>query len=171
MNTASLEWMPTGHSVSLLPAGKWWDAIKVPRAIALETLDRLRDESGAVMEDPWSDTLYWLVPTGRATAWEMPESSHVTVLGDTAHLVVPGPQCTVGPHWRVPPGLSNFLTDPEKLHDALARAAAIVTKQSSAEAYEALVGHYEACSGCAHGTESCLLGRQLRQAWVGVRWS
>ncbi|WP_405860013.1 hypothetical protein OG407_20525 [Streptomyces sp. NBC_01515] len=182
MNTPTLDWMPAGCSMSLLPVGKWWDAVRVPRTIALEALGRLRGGTGAVIDDSWISVYYWLVPAGGASAWEMPGASRITVLSDTAHLVVPGPQSTAGPRWHVPPTLTRLLTDPEKLHDALTRAAAVVTEQTSYEAYQALVAHYTSCPGCAHGgeqchedcthaTEPCALGRQLRQAWVGVRWS
>lgn len=182
MNTLAGGWMPSCRSVSLLPAGKWWDAVKVPRAIALEALEQLRDETGAVIEDPWSCTFYWLVPAGRATTWQFSKTAQIKVLGDTTHIVVPGPECTVGPQWRVPPTGSSALTNPEKLHDALARAVAIVDQQSPDEAYRLLLAHYNACAGCAHDgkpcgeqctheTTACRHGRQLRQAWVSVRWS
>jgi hypothetical protein len=182
MSIPSPDWLPIGRSMSLLPAGKWWDAVKVPRTIALEALGRLAGEAGGVIEDPWADIYYWLVPAGEASTWELPKASRITVLGDTAHVVVPGPECTEGPRWRIPPTDSNALTDPARLHDVLARAAAIVAELSPDEAYRALVAHYGACPGCAHAgqqcgercahdIEPCPRGRHLRQAWVGVRWS
>jgi hypothetical protein len=182
MDTPALDWMPTGCSMSLLPAGKWWDAVRVPRTIALEALGRLRGDTGAVIEDSWTSVYYWLVPAGGASTWEMPGASRITVLGDTAHLVVPGPQSTAEPRWHIPPTLSRLLTDPEKLREALTRAAAVVARQTSDEAYQALMSHYNSCSGCAHGgkpcreecthaIDPCPRGLQLRQAWVRVRWS
>ncbi|MFF3907307.1 hypothetical protein ACFYZJ_15220 [Streptomyces sp. NPDC001848] len=38
-------------------------------------------------------------------------------------------------------------------------------------AYKALVIHYDQCLGCAYATAPCAEGRQLRRAWVAVRWS
>ncbi|WP_406168329.1 hypothetical protein [Streptomyces sp. NBC_00996] len=167
----SLEWMPVGRTVSLRPAGQWWDAVRVPREIALVALGGLSRNTGAVIEDPGGGTLYWLVPAGQAADWQMPEGARIAVLSEAAHLAVPGPQRTAGPHWRIPPTRSNALMDPGQLHDALARAAAVVAKEPPDEAYKALCAHYDECPGCAHDTAPCTHGRQLRQAWVAVRWS
>lgn len=177
-----LAWLPVGHTVSLRPAGQWWDAVRVPRAVALEALGRLGARSGAVIEDPGGGLLYWLIPAGRADGWRMPEQARIRVLGERSSLAVPGPQRTSGPHWRIPPTRRNALTDPARLHDALARAAATVAGDSAEGAYQALVRHYADCSGCAHGgrqcragcahaVEPCALGNRLRQAWVAVRWT
>lgn len=155
MNASTLDWLPVGSSVSLLPVGKWWDAVKVPGPMALEALVRLRGESGAVIEDPWADIYYWLVPVGKASTWAMPTAAKIAVLSDCAHLVVPGARCTAGPRWHIPPSGSSLLADPTKLHNALARAIAVVTKLPSDQAYRALVGHYDECAGCSHGGRRC----------------
>lgn len=166
-----LHWLPVGRTVSLCPAGQWWDAVRVPRPIALEALGRLHGSTGAVIEDPGTGIFYWLVPAGQAAGWQMTEASRIAVLGKTSHLAVPGPQRTAGPHWRVPPTRSNVLTDPDQLHDALARAAAVIGEEPPDDAYKALCAHYSECPGCAHDTDPCAKGRRLRQAWVAVRWS
>ncbi|MET7781500.1 hypothetical protein ABZU94_07210 [Streptomyces mirabilis] len=169
--TPPLDWMPAGRTVSLRPAGKWWDAVRVPRDIGLEALGRLGSGTGAVIEDPGGGLLYWFVPAGEASAWQMTEGARIIVLGDTAHVPVPGPQRTSGPHWRVPPTRSNTLTDPSRLHNALAQAAALVAEERPDAAYKALLSHYDECPGCRNDTDQCAHGRQLRQAWVAVRWS
>lgn len=177
-----LEWLPAGRTVAMLPAGQWWDAVRVPRALALEALGGLGSRSGAVIEDPGGGLLYWLVPAGRADDWHLAEKSRIRVLGHNSSVAVPGPQRTAGPHWRIPPTRDGALTDPEQLHNALARAAAVSAGVSSAEAYNALCAHYFDCPGCAHGgrvcadwcahdTVPCAMGDQLRQAWVAVRWT
>ncbi|MFF2852500.1 hypothetical protein ACFVT5_40320 [Streptomyces sp. NPDC058001] len=171
VKTPTMEWMPAGRTVSLRPAGKWWDAVRVPRATGLEALGRLGGDTGAVIDDPDGGILYWLVPPGQAAQWRMPDGARIVVLGDAAHVAVPGPQRTSGPHWRVPPTRGCALTDPVRLHNALAQAAAHVADESAGEAFRCLMAHYDVCVGCRSDTERCAWGRQLRQAWVGVRWS
>ncbi|MFE2518621.1 hypothetical protein [Streptomyces mirabilis] len=122
--TPPLDWMPAGRTVSLRPAGKWWDAVRVPRVIGLEALGRSGGR-GAVMEDPGGGLLYWLVPAGEASGRQTAEGARILVLGDTTHVAVPGPQRTSGPRRRVPPTRSNTLTDPSRLHNASAQAAAL----------------------------------------------
>ncbi|MEU6221913.1 hypothetical protein ABZ845_31105 [Streptomyces sp. NPDC047022] len=130
--TPPLEWLPTGRTVSMRPAGRWWDAVQVPRSMGLDALGHLAGATGAVIEDPGGGLLYWLIPTGSAYTWQMPPGAQVTVLGETNHLIVPGPQRTSGPHWRIPPTRGNTLTDPSTLHDALTEAAARAVGQRSA---------------------------------------
>lgn len=114
--------MPTGRTVSMCPAGQWWDAVRVPRRIALDVLGLLGTDTGAVIEDPLSGQLYWLVPPGMADTWRFRPGAQVRVLGQAMHLAVPGPQRTAGPHWRIPPTPSRCLTEPEALQAALATA-------------------------------------------------
>ncbi|MFJ4623053.1 hypothetical protein [Streptomyces sp. NPDC088812] len=177
-----LHWLPAGRTVAMRPAGQWWDAVRAPRAIALEALGRLGNRTGAVIEDPGGALLYWLVPTGRADGWKMPDDARIRVLGQASSVAVPGPQCTAGPHWRIPPTRGRALTNPVHLHNALARAAAVTAGHSASDAYNALCAHYFDCSGCAHGgrvcgdwcahdIEPCGKGDRLRQAWVAVRWT
>lgn len=113
------DWIPAGRAVSMRPAGRWWDAIRVPRSLALTVLGQLGDQTGAVIEDPSGDILYWLVAPGHAADWEFHPAAGVHVLGETAHVAVPGPQRTAGPHWRVPPTCTRCLTDPRRLKAAL----------------------------------------------------
>ncbi|MCX4582450.1 hypothetical protein [Streptomyces sp. NBC_01481] len=118
----NLDWVPPGRVVSMRPAGEWWDAVRVPRAIGLSVLGRLGDDTGAVIEDPGGRLFYWLVPTGHAVAWEFHPAAQVQVLRETAHVAVPGPQRTAGPQWRVPPTRGRCLTDASQLRAALEAA-------------------------------------------------
>lgn len=104
------EWLPAGRVVAMRAAGQWWDAVRVPRHIGENVLTVLGDTSGAVIEDPAGAVLYWLVPPGAASGWVLPQLCGVQIQGDTAHLAVPGPQRTAGPHWRIPPSPSRCLT-------------------------------------------------------------
>ncbi|MGR6970633.1 hypothetical protein ACU639_13695 [Streptomyces cynarae] len=54
---------------------------------------------------------------------------------------------------------------------ALDRAAQALAAKPSYAAYKALMTHYDHCHGCAYATAPCAEGRQLRRAWVAVRWS
>jgi hypothetical protein len=104
------QWLPPGRVVALRAAGQWWDAVRVPRHIGESVLTALGDTSGAVIEDPAGGLLYWLIPPGEASAWSLPQLCGVQVQGDTAHVAVPGPQRTAGPHGRIPPSPSRCLT-------------------------------------------------------------
>jgi len=107
-------------------AGQWWDAVRVPRHIGEAVLTALGDTSGAVIEDPASGLLYWLVPPGSAADWGLPAQSGVQVYGAATYLTVPGPQRTAGPHWRVPPSPSRCLTPPDPLGELLRTAVIAV---------------------------------------------
>ncbi|MGW7363058.1 hypothetical protein ACWGI8_06400 [Streptomyces sp. NPDC054841] len=121
-NRTAHDWLPTGRVVSMRPAGEWWDAVSVPRGLALAVLGQLGNQTGAVIEDPRGNTLYWLVEPGGASGWEFNPAASVRVLGETTHIAVPGPQRTTGPQWRVPPTRSRCLTDPQALKTALCAA-------------------------------------------------
>ncbi|MER6352354.1 hypothetical protein ABT186_11010 [Streptomyces sp. NPDC001634] len=54
---------------------------------------------------------------------------------------------------------------------ALAKAAKAFAAKPSYVAYKALLAHYDDCPACAHDVNPCKNGRQLRRAWVAVRWS
>ncbi len=107
----------------MLPSGQWWDAVRVPRDIGLDALGRLDGLSGAIIEDTAHGHLYWLIPPGDATTWELSAGASVTVLADRAEVAVPGVQRTLGPHWRVPPTRGRVLTDAARLRRALAIVA------------------------------------------------
>lgn len=112
---------PSGSDVELHAAGVAWDALKVAACLGDSALAWLGERSGAVLRDPWSAALYWLVRPGAADGWRLP---HVVVLGVACYVAVPPVHRTngFGPHWAVPPAHERQLTDPVLLHDALAHA-------------------------------------------------
>ncbi|MEV8593378.1 hypothetical protein ACIHFC_14075 [Streptomyces sp. NPDC052013] len=104
--------------VRTLPAGQWWDAVRVPLAVGTEALRNLGSETGAVIEDGFGGILYWLVVPGSAADWRLPR---VRVLGRGSHVAVPPPHRVDGPglHWRVPPAHGRDTTVAPRLHTAL----------------------------------------------------
>lgn len=54
---------PESMCVTLVPAGRWWDAVRVPRDLAVPGLAVLGPDSGAVIED--GRCALWLL-AGRA---------------------------------------------------------------------------------------------------------
>lgn len=119
-----LAWVPPHHNaVSLLPAGRWWDAVRVRRELADAVLTALGPRSGAVIEDSPGGLLYWLVEPGSATRW--PELPGVRVRGRDGFIGVPAQHKVSGSgvSWRVPLAPGRYLTDPAALLAALTEAA------------------------------------------------
>ncbi|MBQ0853417.1 hypothetical protein ACFU9Y_01365 [Streptomyces sp. NPDC057621] len=116
------KWLrPLHPEVRTLPAGQWWDAVRVPLATGMRILDHLGPRTGAVIEDGYGGVLYWLVPPGEAATWDVPPAR---ILGQGSHVAVPPRHRTYAPglHWRVPPTRTRHWTDPAHLHAALRRA-------------------------------------------------
>ncbi|MFF7652838.1 hypothetical protein ACFZCY_23960 [Streptomyces sp. NPDC007983] len=115
---------PSGHELTVLPAGRWWDAVRAAEPVGERALKLLGADSGAVIQDRYGP-LYWLVRPGTADGWEV---RHVRVLGLSAstasYLGVPPAQRTTRPgtHWRVPVGPDRYLTDAARLRGALVAA-------------------------------------------------
>ena len=115
----SPRWMRSdGTEAQLLPAGRWWDAVRVPLDLGVHALRHLGDETGAVITDGYGRIMYWLIRPGAAADWRLPG---VQVLGAGCHVVVPVPYLTTGPgpHWRVPPARGRECTSASALHTAL----------------------------------------------------
>lgn len=89
--------------MQMMRAGHSWDAVRVPRQVAVPTLTTLGDESGAVIEDTWGEDWYWLISTGNGTGWAYGHG--VTVLGAACWLAVPPASRTAGSgvRWILPP--------------------------------------------------------------------
>ncbi|CAM5291648.1 hypothetical protein GCM10010329_80980 [Streptomyces spiroverticillatus] len=103
------------------PAGPLSDAVRVPRYLGLRALSHLGGKEGGVAVDPAQRHLYFLVPPGAATGWDLP---HTTVL-DTPHsLVLPeaGKESQPGPYWLHSPRPGRVHTDATVLHAALREA-------------------------------------------------
>lgn len=112
--------------VRTVPAGRWWNAIRVPVALGTLALKSLGDETGAVIKDGYGGIMYWLVPPGDASEWRMAD---VQVLGRGSHVAVPPLRRTSAPglYWRVPLSHDRYWTDTERLRAALTAAAVTAT--------------------------------------------
>nr|WP_180218306.1 hypothetical protein [Streptomyces albus] len=113
--------MPKGLDAVLLPAGEWWDAVRVPAYLGEGVLARIGALSGAVIRDPYGSRLYWLIEPGSANEWSFDEFTAVQVLG-TANWVTVPPRNRLhppGPHWAVPCSPAASLTPAACLHAAL----------------------------------------------------
>jgi hypothetical protein len=73
---------------------------------------------GAVVDDPLSNTLYFFVPRGTASSWNVPGTR---ALGEGTSVTIPPARrvTTPGPHWRVCPGDDGWLTDARALQAAI----------------------------------------------------
>lgn len=116
---------PRGRDTELHPAGRWWDAVRVPVRVGNPALERLGERTGAVIEDRYGALLYWFVPIGAANSWEL---QRVEVRGPACYVGVPPADRTEGPgvRWRVPLSAERYLTDPVLLYDALREAVHVV---------------------------------------------
>jgi hypothetical protein len=102
-------WAPIGSDVELMPAGHWWDAVKLSAALGAHVLARLEDASGAVITDGYA--YCWLIQPRSARAWE--GMAGVQVLGPACYVAVPpaipAPRAMV--QWLVPVSMDRCLTD------------------------------------------------------------
>ncbi|WP_236719158.1 hypothetical protein [Wenjunlia vitaminophila] len=119
-------WMPpAGELPGPVATGVRWDAVRVRDwAVVTATLDRLGRDTGAVIADGRTGAAYWMVPPHAADTW--PAMPDVTVLGPGDFVAVPPLRLTrgPGPHWLAPFFADAYLTDPDRLRDALQAATA-----------------------------------------------
>jgi len=123
MTTRAEQWTPpTGRATVAVPAGTWWDAVRVTDRIGERALAILGTESGSVIEDS-SSTLYWLVPCGStAASWKLRDVHVLTAAeGVTTYLCVPPENRLTRPgsYWRMPFTRARYLTDPWLLFGGL----------------------------------------------------
>ncbi|MDT0306290.1 hypothetical protein RM780_04845 [Streptomyces sp. DSM 44917] len=128
MSTQSLPvWLPTtDQGVQMLPAHRWWDAVRLPGFVGFRVLYRLRcvRGCGAVVQDQEADTLTWLVRVGAADGWE---AINAEVLRMGVVPVPPARYCAgtftggASIRWLVPPA-GACLTEPGPLRAALCLA-------------------------------------------------
>ncbi|WFB10830.1 hypothetical protein LRS74_30130 [Streptomyces sp. LX-29] len=124
MTIRSLPWRPpSSGEIETQPAGRSWDAVRVPSLIGVRALTLLGDDSGAVIADAHGAVWYWLVAPGAASDWTL-----CRVLSAGSYVAVPPAHRTGGSglHWRVAPEPCDYLTDPGRLHSALLAAAQAV---------------------------------------------
>lgn len=116
---------PEGPDAQAMRAGLMWDAVRVPRWLAVPALARLGDRSGAVIEDTWGPVWYWLIPPGSGHGWR--HGHGIEVLGATCWVVVPPVSRTAGAgvRWMLPPVSGRaVLTAADVLRAALTAAVA-----------------------------------------------
>ncbi|MGW8375382.1 hypothetical protein [Streptomyces sp. ODS28] len=109
---------PGGLGTRLVPTGRQFDAIRVPRFLGLVALSGLR-RTGAVIVDPRERALYFLVPAGAADTWAVPETR---ALGTAEYLIVPPPARTAppGPYWLGSHSAATWsLASAAEIHSAL----------------------------------------------------
>jgi hypothetical protein len=119
---ASFPWLPPDGIVWHVAGGEHWDTVRVPHNLGLIAIDRLGRRCGAVICDPWSRTLFFLVERDSTTDWNV----RGTFAGSTATYV------TVPPldgrlshlHWQRPPAEGCVVTSTDHLHTALTEAVA-----------------------------------------------
>ncbi|WFB09840.1 hypothetical protein LRS74_24425 [Streptomyces sp. LX-29] len=133
-------------------------------------LERLGDETGAVIEDPREACRYWLVAPGSAEGWALPHP----VLRRGAFVPVPPAGCTEGPGvcWRVPPGPGRGLTDALRLHTALLESTGDREDPVRA-AWIPFIVHASNCPQCRDRPTACTTGlarwARYREALSGAR--
>lgn len=111
---------PNTTGTRLAPAGIDWDAVKVSRFVALQAL-RMLSHPGSVAVDsaPAEPALYFFVPPGSATGWDVQQS---TVLGAATHVALPpnAKERPPGPFWLIAPKAGRIqLTRVDELRTAL----------------------------------------------------
>ncbi|WP_230992603.1 hypothetical protein [Streptomyces endocoffeicus] len=115
---------PGGADVRMVQVGPHWDAVRAPEALGERALGLLGGATGAVIAD--YNLMYWLIRPGAAQHWQ--RIRQVQTLGtgrvETSYIGVPSIDRTSGPylHWRVPLGPGRYLTDANRLREALVRA-------------------------------------------------
>ncbi|MFE5662472.1 hypothetical protein ACFQ7W_00880 [Streptomyces niveus] len=125
----AVPWLPpAGTTIELTAAGAIWDAVRVPIRYARGMLDRLGRDGGAVIEDLYSQSLYWLVRPGSADGWGL-SPMYVTILGENTYVAVPPVGRTEGYRlqWAVPPTATRYLTPADALHAALDHEIQVVS--------------------------------------------
>jgi hypothetical protein len=108
--------LPSAAGCTLQDAGQDWDAIRVPRSVALAALDILGTRAGAVVDDGVG--CYFFVPVGTAGWWDLWTTR---ALGTGSSITIPPKRRTEGPgpHWRMCPGDDRWLTEPRALRAAI----------------------------------------------------
>ncbi|MTE19119.1 diguanylate cyclase [Streptomyces sp. TRM43335] len=136
-------WVPYGGMHRAVPAGTWWDAVRMPGPTGRRVLEALLRQGGRppgpVIADPrgggddldartgagartWPEDrsrVYFLIPPRAADHRGLP-GAHV--LGRGSYVVVPDAACVRPPglHWLVPPSPGRRLTGVRALREAMA---------------------------------------------------
>ncbi|WP_143688563.1 hypothetical protein [Streptomyces barkulensis] len=100
--TADTSGMETAGDLTLVPCGGRWDAVKVPRWIAVQALKQLKGKHGAVIVDPRERALYFLVPPQSTSGWTV---QYTSPLSTASYVAVPPSSKESGPgvYWLTSP--------------------------------------------------------------------
>lgn len=123
--------LPTAAGCTLHDAGQDWDAIRVPRRLGVAAMAILGTRCGAVLEYPPNKVVYFFVARGTAAEWSVEGTE---AIGEGGTLTIPPARRTAGagPHWRVCPGDSDWITDSRALRAALEDCVPSVGSERSA---------------------------------------
>ncbi|MFH8736810.1 hypothetical protein [Streptomyces sp. NPDC017964] len=117
---------PTGEipgfdGTRIAPAGVDWDAVRVPRFLGLQALNRLQGQEGAIVMEPGERAMYFLVPPRTTGGWDVQQS---VALGETNHVVLPAhsKETPPGPFWLASPCRARLHTNTEALRAAIVAA-------------------------------------------------
>ncbi|WP_326615160.1 hypothetical protein OG949_40450 (plasmid) [Streptomyces scopuliridis] len=117
MTSSAADEIPGFNNTRIVAAGRRWDAVRVPRFIGLQALNRIQGQEGAVIMDR-DRAMYFLVPPRTTTGWSIQQSA---ALGETNYVVLPANEKTTppGPYWLIPPTRGRLHTETAALHAAL----------------------------------------------------
>lgn len=109
---------PSIGGTRIAPAGKAWDAVRLPRQLGLQALSDVAGKVGAIVMEPAVWRMYFLVPPGSTRAWSLPQT---TALGETNHVVLPpvSRERPPGPYWLISPRHGRLHTSTDDLYTAV----------------------------------------------------
>ncbi|MET8188287.1 hypothetical protein ABZV15_21235 [Streptomyces sp. NPDC005246] len=119
------EWERNPQGIALLPAGRRWDVLILPRELGYPTFDvltRLVHRPGPVLSGFGDTRMGFFVPPGTVARWI---GTGVRGVGLGTWILVPYPgRASGGVRWLIPPDGSGTLTDATLLELAMHEAAA-----------------------------------------------
>ncbi|MET8510426.1 hypothetical protein [Streptomyces sp. NPDC005077] len=123
------EWERNPQGIALLPAGRRWDVLILPRELGYPTFDVLTrpiDRPGPVLCDFGVGRMGFFVPPGTVARWI---GTGVRGVGLGTWILVPYPgRASGGVRWLIPPDGSGTLTDATLLELAMHEAAAATAR-------------------------------------------
>ncbi len=112
-----LSWLPPEGTVWHVAAGEYWDTVRTSHTWGAAAIQRLGDQCGPVICDPWTRIVHFLVESGCARRWGLPET---VLCSESTYVAVPSLSAdTTVLHWLITPTFSRCTTDTELLHLAL----------------------------------------------------
>jgi hypothetical protein len=126
---SDLDWLPAGELGvlrRLVPAGRYWDAIRVRQRLCDLVMNRLDIDAphpAAVLGDrnPRDPGSYFFVPAGTADRWDAPGTRS---LGTTQYLSIP---VATSADWVRPPTPYGWMIAPKQLQDAVLSAHSVLS--------------------------------------------